>query len=202
METIEEDVLTVLSTLEIDENDVMITKQLDRKLYLAVNKVLERIGGKWNRKAKAHVFDADPTERLNNVIECGVLDPKVKQEVLEVVIGPDGYVLYPDKIYLGHTMEVMGSDHYVPMVKGRSSTARLGLFIHVTADIIDIGSHNQWTLQLHAVHPLRVYPGMLIGQVTFWTVFGEIELYNGKYQGSMGPCESRIYQDFEKENKT
>lgn len=143
--------------------------------------------------------------RLGNRIKYyvnKVLDPKVKQEVLEVVIGHDGYVLYPDKIYLGHTMEVMGSDHYVPIVKGRSSTARLGLFIHVTADIIDIGSHNQWTLQLHGVHPVRVYHGMLIGQVTFWRVFGEIKLYNGKYQGSMGPCESRIYKDFEKRNKT
>jgi len=77
-ETITEDVLTVLSTLDIDGNNVTITAQLDRKLYLAVNKVLERIGGKWNKKAKAHIFDGDPTERLNNVIECGVLDPKVK----------------------------------------------------------------------------------------------------------------------------
>ena len=88
METIEEDVLTVLSTLDIEENSVVITKQLDRKLYLGVNKVLERIGGKWNRKAKAHVFDTDPTERLNNVIECGVLDPKVKT----------GYFPTPSKI--------------------------------------------------------------------------------------------------------
>lgn len=73
-----EDVLTVLSTLEIDGNNVRITAQFDRKLYRAVNKVLQRIGGKWNREAKAHVFDDNPTDRLNNVIECGVLDPKVK----------------------------------------------------------------------------------------------------------------------------
>ena len=130
-----------------------------------------------------------------------ILDPKIKQEVHEVRIGPEGLVLYPDKIYLGHTLEVMGSDYFVPMIKGRSSTARLGLFIHVTADIIDIGSHNQWTLQLHAVQPIRIYPKMLIGQVTFWKVFGEIELYHGKYQGSMGPCESQIYKDFAIEDK-
>jgi len=88
METIGNDVLVVLSTLEIDGNDVRIAGQLDRKLYLAVNKVLERIGGKWNKKAKAHIFDGDPTERLNNVIECGVLDPKVKT----------GYFPTPSKI--------------------------------------------------------------------------------------------------------
>jgi len=79
MTQISEDVLTVLSTCEIEGNNVKITAgQLDRKLYLATNKVLDRIGGKWNRQAKGHIFDADPTDRLNNVIECGVLDPKIK----------------------------------------------------------------------------------------------------------------------------
>ena len=78
MTQIQNDVLTVLSTLNIDGNNITITGQLDRKLYQAVNKVLERIGGKWNRKAKSHVFDDDPTDRLNNVIECGELDPEVK----------------------------------------------------------------------------------------------------------------------------
>ena len=77
-DTIPEQVLTILSTVEIEGNNVQITAQLDRKLYLAVNKVLDRIGGKWNIKAKAHVFDADPTERLEVVINSGVLDPKVK----------------------------------------------------------------------------------------------------------------------------
>lgn len=78
MTQIKNDVLTVLSTLDINGNSVTISGQLDRKLYQAVNKVIERIGGKWNRKAKAHVFDGDPTDRLNNVIECGELDPEVK----------------------------------------------------------------------------------------------------------------------------
>lgn len=126
-----------------------------------------------------------------------VLDPKVKQEVEEVQIDQNGYLLEPGKIFLGHTQEIMGSDYYVPIIRGRSSTARLGLFVHVTSDIIDIGSHNQWTLQLYAVQPVKVYPGMLIGQVTFWMVQGDVELYNGKYQGTMGPQESLIYKDFE-----
>ena len=68
--------------------------------------------------------------------------------------------------------------------------------MHITADLIDIGSYNQWTLQLHAIQPVRVYPNMLIGQVTFWCVKGEITLYSGKYQGSKGPMESEIYKDF------
>ncbi len=126
-----------------------------------------------------------------------VLDPKVPQETVDVEIPPEGYVLQPNKIYLGHTLEVMGSKNYVPIIRARSSIARLGLFVHVTADLIDIGSHNQWTLQLHAVQPVRVYHEMLIGQVTFWEVLGEIELYKGKYQSLMGPQPSQIYKDFQ-----
>jgi hypothetical protein len=75
---IAEDVLRVLSAVDISGNEVQIIGHLDRKLYLAVNKVLDRIGGKWDRYAKAHIFDANPTDRLNNVIESGMLDPKVK----------------------------------------------------------------------------------------------------------------------------
>lgn len=106
-DTIPEQVLTVLSTVEIDDHDVRITAQLDRKLYLAVNKVLDRIGGKWNKKAKAHVFDVDPTERLEVVINSGVLDPKVKtgyfptpavivDRMIELAdIGPNQLILEP-----------------------------------------------------------------------------------------------------------
>ena len=106
-----------------------------------------------------------------------------------------GFLLERDRIYLGHTLEVMGSDTFVPIIRGRSSTARLGLFIHVTSDLIDLGSRNQWTLQLHAVQPLRIYPGMRIGQVTFWAVQGERVMYKGKYQGSTGPWPSKAYLD-------
>jgi dCTP deaminase len=137
--------------------------------------------------------------RLGNTISTyvnDVLDPRVRQDVVTEEISSAGILLSPKKIYLGHTLEVMGSDFFVPIIRGRSSTARMGLFVHVTADLIDIGSHNQWTLQLHAVQPLRIFPGMLIGQVTFWCVEGEITLYKGKYQGSLGPRPSEIYKEF------
>ncbi|MEV0830196.1 dCTP deaminase [Nonomuraea rubra] len=125
-----------------------------------------------------------------------VLDVAEPNAVTEIQLASTGLVLEPDRIYLGHTLEVMGSDHYVPIIRARSGIARLGLFVHVTADLIDIGSHNQWTLQLHAVQPVRIYPGLLIGQVTFWAVRGDITLYSGKYQGARGPRESEIHRDF------
>jgi dCTP deaminase len=125
-----------------------------------------------------------------------LLDTRAHQPTEEITLPDDGFVLVPDKVYLGSTVERMGSDHYVPIIRGKSSLGRLGLFVNITADLIDIGSHNQWTLQFHAVQPLRIYPGMRIGQVTFWVPQGEVKLYDGKYQGSVGPRASESFRDF------
>jgi dCTP deaminase len=126
-----------------------------------------------------------------------VLDVRRENRAVTVDIPADGYLLRPDRIYLGHTEEVIGSTGFVPIIRGRSGIARLGLFVHVTADLIDIGSISQLTLQLHAVQPVRVYPGLVIGQVTFWTVLGDIDPYQGRYQSTRGPQESLIHLDFE-----
>ena len=124
------------------------------------------------------------------------LDAAIENPTWSADIPDEGVVLWPGRIYLGHTSEVMGSEFYVPIIRARSSVARLGLFVHVTADLIDIGSINQWTLQLFPVQPVRVYAGMAVGQVTFWEPLGKIELYAGKYQGSRGPKASLSYKDF------
>ncbi|OJH35969.1 dCTP deaminase [Cystobacter ferrugineus] len=126
-----------------------------------------------------------------------VLDTKKLNETTTLHIPPEGIELRPDTLYLGHTMESVGSDKFVPVLRGKSSTGRIGLFVHITADLIDIGSYGQFTLMLHAVQPVRIYPRMRIGQVTFWTVLGDITLYQGKYQGSNGPRESEVYRDFD-----
>jgi dCTP deaminase len=125
-----------------------------------------------------------------------VLDVRRDNPTWSRTMDSSGMLLEPGRIYLGHTAEVMGSERFVPIIRAKSSIARLGLFIHVTADLIDIGSINQWTLQLYPVQPIRVYPGMLVGQVTFWTVEGRIELYRGKYQGSRGAQASKVHMDF------
>lgn len=125
-----------------------------------------------------------------------LIDPKKENQTETIEIPREGYVLQPSILYLGHTAEVMGSNFYVPIIRGRSSIGRIGLFVHITADLIDIGSINQWTLQMHCVQPIRIYSEMLIGQVTFWTVKGEIIPYQGKYQGSRGPTASKIHCDF------
>jgi dCTP deaminase len=124
-----------------------------------------------------------------------IIDPYRPNPTREIRVGPEGFVLQPDQLYLGNTEEQVGSDVYVPLLFGRSSVGRLGLFVEITAPIGDIGFHGQWTLMLSPVRPLRVYPGMKIGQIMFFVSKGEIDLYEGKYQSSAGPQESRYWRD-------
>lgn len=71
---IEKDVLAVLSAAAVSGNALTLTGQLDRKLYERTNKVLEAAGGKWQRKAKAHVFETDATDRIDQIILTGEVE--------------------------------------------------------------------------------------------------------------------------------
>jgi len=124
-----------------------------------------------------------------------ILDPAKKMNTELLTVPARGLILQPNKLYLFNTQETMGSERYVPIIRGRSSVGRLGLFINITADLIDLGSINQWTLQLYSVQPVRVYPGMLIGQVTFWRTYGRRIQYNGKYAQRRSPVPSLAYMD-------
>ncbi|MEU0846305.1 dCTP deaminase [Streptomyces sp. NPDC005962] len=124
-----------------------------------------------------------------------VIDAHQPNPTLSVEIGADGYVLQPGELYLGHTVEAVGSDTFVPLLFGRSSVGRLGLFVEITAPIGDIGFLGQWTLMLSPIRPLRVYAGMKIGQIMFFLACGGIDLYRGKYQAAQGPQSSRYWRD-------
>ncbi|MDD4407188.1 MAG: dCTP deaminase [Bacilli bacterium] len=140
--------------------------------------------------------------RLGNYLKVydeKILDSKRKLKTKIIKIPASGIVLYPNKIYLGFTDEIIGSDYYVPIITGRSSTGRLGLFVHITSDLVDIGFQGRLTLQLHATQPVKVYKGMEIGQIMFWKICGKIKLYQGKYQNSDGPRETEIWRDFKNE---
>ncbi|MFE7839465.1 dCTP deaminase [Streptomyces sp. NPDC057474] len=124
-----------------------------------------------------------------------VIDAHRPNPTYKVTIGKSGYVLRPGELYLGHTVEQVGSDTYVPLLFGRSSVGRLGLFVEITAPIGDIGFHGQWTLMLSPIRPLRVYAGMRIGQIMFFVSTGSIAPYQGKYQAAVGPQPSAYWRD-------
>ena len=126
-----------------------------------------------------------------------VLDPRLDNPHEKINIPETGLQMRPGDFLLGSTRERLGSNHYVPIIHAKSGTARMGLFVHVTADLIDIGSIGNSTLQLFATLPVTLYPGMPIAQVSFWVPKGTIVLYKGKYQNSRGPQPSRTYQDWE-----
>lgn len=123
------------------------------------------------------------------------IDPMHPPRTTRLEIPPEGLQLEPSRLYLGSTVERLGSPFYAPTYAARSSVARLGLFINLSASLGDIGFIGNWTLQLHTVQPLLVYPYMEIGQMMFWMPQGVINLYEGKYQGSQGPRESLIHHD-------
>ena len=96
-----------------------------------------------------------------------VLDPYKDNESITVPIPEEGYVLQPNKLYLANTMEYTETHAAIPCYDGRSSFGRLGLFSHVTAGFGDIGFCGQWTLEIVVPQPLRIYPGLRIGQIYF-----------------------------------
>lgn len=126
-----------------------------------------------------------------------VIDAHHPNPTRAIELEEGGYVLQPGELYLGHTIEEVGSDRFVPLLFGRSSVGRLGLFVEITAPIGDIGFHGQWTLMLSSVRPLRVYAGMKIGQIMFLLASGPIDLYSGKYQSATGPQSSCYWRDNE-----
>ncbi len=125
-----------------------------------------------------------------------IIDPLVENKYKRIVIPEDGYLLKPGKLYLGSTYEKIGSSKYVPQLIGRSSLGRLGLFLQVTAPLGHIGCCHNWTLELKVVQPLRIYPKMRIGQMTFWKMEGEkVKSYEiGKYNKYTGPQISLYYK--------
>jgi dCTP deaminase len=133
------------------------------------------------------------------VYEQPVLDMKQPNPTRRVMIPEEGLLLEPDKLYLGRTNEYTRTDKYVPMLEGRSSTGRLGLFIHVTAGFGDIGFAGYWTLEMFCVQPVKIYPNVEICQIYYHDIQGEYDLYNGgKYQNNTGIQPSLMYRDFEK----
>lgn len=124
-----------------------------------------------------------------------IIDPRLDLEVEEITIPNGGMILDAQSFWLGASVERVGSQKFVPLVHAKSSIARAGLFVHITADLIDIGSIGTITFQLHPIISIKVFPGMQIGQMTFWRPYGEIVLYNGKYQNSNGPQKSMIFKD-------
>jgi dCTP deaminase len=136
------------------------------------------------------------------------IDPAEDQPELTRLVEPDDdepFILHPGEFVLGSTYEVITlPDDIAARLEGKSSLGRLGLLTHSTAGFIDPGFSGHVTLELSnvATLPIKLWPGMKIGQFCFFRLSSPAEhaygseRYGSRYQGQRGPTPSRSYQNF------
>ena len=126
-------------------------------------------------------YDVTLAKTLYRVYD-DALDLMETYDVDEVVIPKSGYVLRPGECYLGVTQEYTYTPHHAPQYEGRSTMARYFIASHATAGFGDIGFSGHWTLEITVTKPVRIYPGIRIGQLSFHTPDGLTEQqYTGNY---------------------
>ena len=130
------------------------------------------------------------------VYEEVVLDMRKANRVRRLSIPQEGLVLQPNQLYLGRTVERTETHNLVPMIEGRSSIGRLGLFVHVTAGFGDVGFCGYWTLEMFAVQPVRIYAGVAICQIFYHDIQGSFTEYNSdKYQHNTDIQPSLLFKE-------
>ena len=136
------------------------------------------------------------------------IDPAADQSDLTREVQPNGdepFILHPGEFVLGSTLEeVTLPDDLAARVEGKSSLGRLGLLTHATAGFVDPGFTGHVTLELSnvATLPIKLWPGMKVGQLCFFRLSSPVEnmygsaKYGSHYQGQRGPTASRSFQSF------
>ncbi|PYI65542.1 dCTP deaminase [Arthrobacter livingstonensis] len=136
------------------------------------------------------------------------IDPAEEQPELThlVEVEPDeAFILHPGEFALASTYETVTlPDNVAARLEGKSSLGRLGLLTHSTAGFIDPGFSGHITLELSnvATLPIKLWPGMKIGQLCFFQLSSPAEhaygtgKYGNRYQGQRGPTASKSFQNF------
>ena len=126
-----------------------------------------------------------------------VLDMRKRNRVRRIPIPDEGIVLNSNQLYLARTAERTETHNLVPMIEGRSSIGRLGLFVHVTAGFGDVGFCGYWTLEMFAVQPVRIYPHIPICQIFYHEVTGHLCEYSSKYQHNHDIQPSLLFEELD-----
>ncbi|MEM6844209.1 MAG: dCTP deaminase [Bacteroidota bacterium] len=136
--------------------------------------------------------------RLHNellVYQNRVLDMKENNPVEKVTLPEEGLIIEPDRLYLGRTVERIQANFHVPVLEGRSSIGRLGILVHFTAGLGNIGSDGYWTLEISCIQPVRVYPDVEICQIYFQELRGDHVKYQSKKYHHSDIQPSRLFQE-------
>lgn len=157
---VEKEVLNVLSTCRCEGSNLFLTGQLDRNLYTRTNKVIEAAGGKWNRKAKAHVFDIDASERIEQIILTG-----------DVVVPKDDFEFFPtppDVVrYLIHLADIRDGMKVLEPSAGQGAIAKAA---HAAAADVMLDMYELMPANNDALHALNLRLSGIGEPVDFLTV--------------------------------
>ncbi len=136
------------------------------------------------------------------------IDPAEQQDDLTRLIevkSDEAFILHPNEFVLGSTFEfVTLPNDIAARLEGKSSLGRLGLLTHSTAGFVDPGFKGHVTLELSntSTLPIKLWPGMKIGQLCFFKLTSPSEFpygsdkYSSRYQGQRGPTASRSHKNF------
>ncbi len=142
------------------------------------------------------------TVTLSNMLktyETPLLETTSPNPSQTILIPETGFILEPNKLYLGSTNEYTKTDGYVPVLSGLLELATLGMEIHITAGFGDNGFEGTWTLEIICSNPTVIYPNMEIGRVYYYPLIGDDKIkYRGKYFGQIDPTESRLDKEYVK----
>jgi len=131
------------------------------------------------------------------VYEEVVLDAAAPNRYARFKIPAEGMTLQPGQLYLGRTAERTVTQRLVPRIQGRSSLARLGLFICPGGSLGSVGYCGTWTLEMFVIQPVKIYPAMQVCQIYFHELVGEIgDHAAGKYHNSSDIEPSQMYLEF------
>ncbi len=143
--------------------------------------------------------------RLHNellVYDDAVLDMKKPNTFKKVIIPEEGLIIQPGKLYLGRTVEKTFTKELVPKLEGRSSVGRLGIHIHITAGLGNVGAKGHWTLEIFCIQAVKIYPNVEVCQVYFHELLGEYKDYReGKYHNNSEVQPSMMYKEFISDKK-
>jgi len=146
--------------------------------------------------------------RLFHNHKYAFIDPREDQAELTHMVevaADEAFILHPGEFVLGSTFEFVSlPDDIAARLEGKSSLGRLGLLTHSTAGFVDPGFQGHVTLELANVSnlPIKLWPGMKVGQLCFFQLSSPAETpygsakYLNRYQGQRGPTASRSHLNF------
>lgn len=131
------------------------------------------------------------------VYDVPALDVTKPAPYEEFTIPESGLILKPGELYIGRTNEFTKTYGFVPILEGTEELAALGMDVHVTAGFGDNGFEGTWTLEIKCSLPTIVYPGMVVGYISYNPLIGEGgTLYRGKYFRQVDPTTSRLSDEY------